>query len=148
MSERERVRQFHEAMGIPVRERPTMPSEEERLLRCRLLLEETLEYIHASGCVVRITGALEGTLTGAIIDAVGEPDLAAMAQENADVRYIAHGNDLTGGFSPEVFAEVHAANMTKFGDDGKPVRRADGKVIKGPNYRPPNVAKVLREHEK
>jgi len=42
-----------------------------------------------------------------------------------------------------VFDEVHASNMTKLGNDGKPVRRADGKVIKGPNYRKPDIAAVL-----
>lgn len=143
MSEREMVEEFHRAMGLPVRTTPTMPSEAERVLRCRLLLEETMEFIHASGCVVRITGALDGTLTGAVIDSVGEPNLAAMAHENADVRVITHGNDLTMGSPSEVYAEVMHANMSKLDDDGKPVLRADGKVMKGPNYRPPDVAGVL-----
>ena len=143
MTEREMVEEFHRAMGLPVRATPEMPSEAERILRCRLLLEETMEFIHASGCVVRITGALEGTLTGAVIDAAGEPNLAAMAHENADVRVITHGNDLTMGAPDEVFSEVMRANMSKLGDDGKPVLRADGKVMKGPNYKPPDVVSVL-----
>ena len=40
--------------------------------------------------------------------------------------------------------EVHASNMTKLGADGRPVRRADGKILKGPDYRPPDIAAVLR----
>lgn len=39
--------------------------------------------------------------------------------------------------------EVHRANMSKLGDDGHPVLRADGKVLKGPNYTPPNMAGAL-----
>jgi predicted HAD superfamily Cof-like phosphohydrolase len=37
----------------------------------------------------------------------------------------------------EAFKRVHESNMSKLGDDGKPVRREDGKVLKGPNYKPP-----------
>ena len=54
MTEREMVESFHRAMGLPVRDRPEMPSEAERLLRCRLLLEETMEFIGASGFDVHI----------------------------------------------------------------------------------------------
>ena len=43
-----------------------------------------------------------------------------------------------------VLDEVHASNMTKLGADGRPIRRADGKVLKGPGYRPPDIAAVLR----
>lgn len=38
------------------------------------------------------------------------------------------------------FKEVHSSNMSKLGTDGKPVKRHDGKILKGPNYRPPNLA--------
>jgi predicted HAD superfamily Cof-like phosphohydrolase len=42
-----------------------------------------------------------------------------------------------------LFKEVHDSNMTKLGPDGKPIRNEYGKVMKGPNYVPPNIAKVL-----
>jgi predicted HAD superfamily Cof-like phosphohydrolase len=42
-----------------------------------------------------------------------------------------------------VFAEVHASNMTKLGDDGKPVHREDGKVVKGPNWRAPRITEIM-----
>ncbi len=42
-----------------------------------------------------------------------------------------------------VFAEIHASNMSKLGEDGKPIYREDGKVLKGPNYRLPDIRKVL-----
>lgn len=129
-----------------MRERPTMPSEAERLMRARLIHEESREAIHALGCVVLHWG--DGTTTvESRPDLVGEPVLANIAHELADLEYVTKGGQVEAGIPPEVFVEVHTANMTKLGDDGKPVRRADGKVIKGPNYRPPDVAKVLRESE-
>lgn len=50
---------------------------------------------------------------------------------------------VTPVFGPELMAQafiaVHQSNMSKLGDDGKPIRREDGKVLKGPNYRAPNM---------
>lgn len=142
MSEHDKVRQFHEALGLPVKTSPKMPDEATRLLRCRLLLEETMEYIHANGCSALVSGTINGFLSGAIIRATHEPDLAAMAQENADVRYIAHGNDLAMGVDGRAFDEVHRANMEKFGPDGRPIIR-NGKVQKPEGWTPPDVAKAL-----
>ena len=39
----------------------------------------------------------------------------------------------------EAMRRVHKSNMSKLGEDGKPIYRADGKVLKGPNYAPPNL---------
>lgn len=44
----------------------------------------------------------------------------------------------------EAFLRVHASNMSKVGDDGKPIRREDGKIIKGPNYKPPVLTDLVR----
>ena len=43
----------------------------------------------------------------------------------------------------DAFARVHLSNMSKLGEDGKPVLREDGKVAKGPNYQPPFLAPVV-----
>ena len=43
----------------------------------------------------------------------------------------------------ECFREVHQSNMSKLGEDGKPIYREDGKVIKGPNYKPPNLKQYV-----
>lgn len=145
MNERAAVEAFHRLTGQPVRERPAMPSEAERLLRCRLLLEETLEYIKASGCWVSFPQGGPWLPENLRIVVVKEPDLAAMAHENADVRYIAHGNDLVLGAPPEVFEEVHRANMEKRWADGTVHRRADGKVVKPPGFMPADVARVLAD---
>lgn len=140
MSEHEKVKDFHRALELPTNERPTMPDEATRVLRCRLLLEETLEYIRASGCVVMHWGDGRQTVESRP-DLVVEPNLAAMAQENADVRYIAHGNDLAMGVDGRVFDEVHRANLSKTGGS----KRSDGKVLKPEGWKPPDVERVLAE---
>ena len=43
----------------------------------------------------------------------------------------------------EAFKRVHASNMSKLGDDGKPIRRADGKILKGPNYKPADLSDLV-----
>ena len=43
----------------------------------------------------------------------------------------------------EVFNEIQRSNMSKLGDDGKPIYREDGKVLNGPNYFKPNIQKIL-----
>ena len=63
-----------------------------------------------------------------------------------DILYFAYGNLLRQGFTPEQidkgFQEVHRSNMSKLGEDGRPIYREDGKVLKGPNYFPPDLAKI------
>ena len=46
-----------------------------------------------------------------------------------------------------VFNEVHASNMSKLGEDGRPIYREDGKVLKGPNYRKPDLTKFIEGRE-
>ena len=114
---------FHEAFGLPVRRRPTadIPTEE-AVLRQALLDEEVDE--------LRV--------------AVGEGDVVGIADALADIVYIACGTAHAYGIDLDaVMAEVHRSNMTKLGADGRPVHRADGKVLKGPSYEPPQVAAVL-----
>ena len=43
----------------------------------------------------------------------------------------------------EAFKRVHESNMSKLGEDGKPIYRADGKVLKGPNYQPPDLSDLV-----
>lgn len=120
----ELVEAFHRAFGLPVRPAPTAAlTAEEHALRQRLLDEE-VEELRA---------------------AVAEGDIVEIADALADIVYIAFGTAHVYGIDLDaVLAEVHASNMTKLGSDGRPVRRVDGKVLKGPGYRPPDVAGVLR----
>ena len=67
-------------------------------------------------------------------------DKAALTKELADLLYVTYGFAVTFGLPiDEVFERVHRSNMSKLGDDGKPVYREDGKVLKGPNYEPPKL---------
>ena len=43
----------------------------------------------------------------------------------------------------EAMDRVHQSNMSKLGEDGKPIRREDGKVLKGPNYQPPTLTDLV-----
>lgn len=137
-----KVKQFHEAMVVSVNTAPTMLDGMTRALRCRLLLEETLEFIAASGCVIVHMG--DGRMSVESMPDATTPDLTAMAQELADVQYVTSGAALTFGIPlAAVFDEVHAANMRKAGPDGTVKRRPDGKVMKPAGWRGPDVAAVL-----
>ena len=48
-----------------------------------------------------------------------------------------------GWFLDEALDRVHRSNMSKLGDDGQPLYRDDGKVLKGPNYKPPNLEDLI-----
>lgn len=145
MTEREMVEEFHRLVGAPVRERPEMPSAEERVMRCTLLLEEVLELIQASGCRVAVMETYRGWLKTAEVRSTHAPDLAAMAHENADIRYVSHGTDLAMGVDGgAVFELVNSANMRKIGPDGRVRRNEHGKILKPEQWEPADIASELR----
>jgi len=80
-------------------------------------------------------------------EAIQSGDRAKILQEISDLHYVLIGYYLTLGISPELarvaFNEVHSANMSKLMPDGTVKRREDGKVLKGPNYRLPDLHGVL-----
>lgn len=72
------------------------------------------------------------------------PEKAHIAKELADLLYVVYGlADAIGIPIDKVFSAVHKSNMSKLGPDGKPVRREDGKVLKGPNYRYPDLSGII-----
>jgi predicted HAD superfamily Cof-like phosphohydrolase len=76
--------------------------------------------------------------------AIVSKDIPAIAKELCDLLYVVYGMGITFGIPvDECFAEVHRSNMSKLGPDGKPIYRADGKVLKGPDYFEPDLRKVL-----
>jgi predicted HAD superfamily Cof-like phosphohydrolase len=80
--------------------------------------------------------------------ALQDGDLEAIAKELADLVYVAYGTALVYDIDLDwALREVHISNMTKLGLDGKPVLREDGKVLKGPNYVPPDMRGALRSKE-
>lgn len=69
-----------------------------------------------------------------------EVDKKKLTKELADLLYVTIGTATTFGLPlEEVFWEVHKSNLSKLGDDGKPIYREDGKVLKGPNYKEPDL---------
>lgn len=150
------LREFHDAYGVPMRDMPTSDVPElERLLRARLVLEEALEFVEAMGCTVYAPDSfIEGQLTQVVptdiqiqIDPTRDVDLELAADALADTAYVVEGSAVQLGIDLDpVFAEVHRSNMSKLGADGKPIYRAeDGKVLKGPGFRPPDIGRVLRD---
>ena len=119
------VKIFHEAFGVKISNKPTLELSKDILkLRHSLMQEENNEYLKA----------------------VEEKNLIEVADALGDMLYILCGTILTHGFQnliEDIFNEIQSSNMSKLGDDGKPIYRNDGKVLKGPNYKKPNIKKIL-----
>ena len=80
------------------------------------------------------------------LEAANANDLVEVADALGDMLYILCGTILTHGMQhiiEEVFDEIQQSNMSKLGEDGKPIYREDGKVMKGPQYRKPNLKQFL-----
>lgn len=132
------VVEFHEAFGAPVAWSPDIPSFERRKLRVKLLLEEVLEFAAASA--VEISCAPE-----VCQDELSEGlNLVEAADALADIRYVTDGAALEWGIPLEkCLREVHRSNMSKLDENGKPILRADGKILKGPHFTLPDLAGIL-----
>lgn len=118
------MEEFHRAFGHPTTLEEGLTSEN-ITLRSRLNKEEDAE----------LDEELWNTLqTGKI-----SPNLL---KEGADRLYVLLGTFVSLGLGDqlkEAFSRVHQSNMSKLGENGLPIYREDGKVMKGPNYRPPNL---------
>ena len=69
---------------------------------------------------------------------------AALLKELCDLQYVLSGFAVTFGLPlDEAFKRVHESNMSKLGSDGKPIYREDGKVLKGPNYKKPDLSDLV-----
>lgn len=144
------VKAFHEAFGHPVNHSPTVPDINVRLLRAKLIAEELTELCEASGINLRIDRKTspDGKVEH-IVDVWparhDHCDLVEVADALGDLRYVVDGANLVYGIpGEEVLDEVHRSNMSKLGEDGKPVLRADGKILKGPGYFKPNIAAIIQ----
>ena len=122
------VAEFHNAFDIESADAPiaNIPSQTV-LLRYNLMKEENEEYL----------------------DAAQKNDLVEVADALGDMLYILCGTILSHGMQnkiTEVFNEIQRSNMSKLGDDGKPIYREDGKVLKGPNYFKPDIKSILYKY--
>lgn len=118
----ELVGDFMEAFGQSVQVDPTWPDFNTRELRIELIQEELEE----------------------LSDAVADRDMVQIADALTDLLYVVYGAGHSFGIDlDECFQEVHASNMSKLGEDGRPIYREDGKVMKGPGYFEPDLEGIL-----
>ncbi|HRG59353.1 MAG TPA: nucleoside triphosphate pyrophosphohydrolase family protein [Bacteroidia bacterium] len=119
------VREFHEVFGIAFEHQPkAVLNERDFKLRFNLMKEENEEYLAACEA---------GDLTE-IADALG------------DMMYILFGTIVRHGLQhkiEEVFTEIHRSNMSKLDENGKPIYREDGKILKSNLYFKPQIKEVL-----
>ena len=120
------VTKFHTAFKIGYSESPVANlGEVKKLLRYNLMKEENEEYL----------------------EAVQNNDLVEIADALGDMMYILCGTIIEHGMHhiiENVFDEIQRSNMSKLGDDGNPIYREDGKVMKGPNYFKPDFSKIIK----
>ena len=144
-----KVGAFHRAFSLPVEPKPVVPDDATVRLRLALLLEEFHELAEAT-CQNASDSqqAFLGTLAQAReqLEALGgfQVDLVEVADALTDINYVTYGAGHTFGIDLNACCEeVHRSNMSKLGADGKPVKDARGKVLKGPAYSPPSLAPLL-----
>lgn len=135
------VLDFHQVFGHPAPDYldAKLGTPGLRKLRAELIREEFVdELLPALGLEIHpATGYLEET--GQL------PDVVEVADALTDILWVTIGAMLAFGMDPaKLMAEVWRSNMSKLGEDGKPIyREYDGKILKGPNYSPPDIKKVL-----
>ena len=117
---------FQSAYNSTRNTKPTLLDPSESMLRYELGKEELIEYL----------------------EACNNDDLVEITDALADQLYILLGTMVAHGMQDiieDVFDEVHRSNMSKLGEDGKPIYREDGKILKGPNFTPPNIEQFLAD---
>jgi len=124
MSNFDNVGKFMKAFGQEVYSKLNWPDHKTRKLRVDLIEEELNE------------------LKAAML----KRDQVEIADALTDLLYVVYGSGHTFGINlDKTFKEVHKSNMSKLGEDGKPIYREDGKVLKGPNFFEPNLKKIIEK---
>ena len=116
------VKVFMETFGQMVRTKPQFPDEKTMKLRYDLIKEELNELEYA----------------------MKTKNLKEIADALTDILYVTYGAGFAYGIDlDKCFKEVQRANMSKLGEDGKPIFNEKGKVMKGPKYREPNLKQFV-----
>ena len=127
------VQEFHSKFKHPIDEQWTTTLLE---LRLKLIREESGEVME------EFVDMLMDLERGKPVSTVQKSKLL---KELCDLQYVLSGAAVALGLDIQTaFIRVHNSNMSKLGDDGKPVYREDGKIIKGDNYRPPNLEDLVK----
>lgn len=138
------VRQFHAAFDIPAPYTISELDQDREKMRLRIDLEEFLELVEACGMELFAHGHPVALENCAFISNGSTPDPVEIADALGDGVYVKYGHAIEHGIPlDDVLREIHRSNMSKLGDDGLPILRDDGKVLKGPNYSPPDISTVL-----
>lgn len=117
-----KVKKFMEAFGQEVKDKPELPEDKIVNLRIELIAEELEE----------------------LWDACEKKDIVEIADALTDILYVTYGAGHAFGIDLDsCFKEVQRSNMSKLGEDGKPIYREDGKILKGPNYSEPDLKNTL-----
>jgi len=117
-----KVKEFMETFGQEVKESPEYAGVDVAALRYDLIREELQE----------------------LWDGLGKKDMPEIADALTDLLYVVYGAGHSFGIDLDAcFDHVHASNMSKLGEDGKPIYREDGKVLKGPNYWEPDMKQFV-----
>jgi predicted HAD superfamily Cof-like phosphohydrolase len=108
--------------------------------RMRIIKEEAREVREAAQALLKELADLQYVVVGAEVSGITElPDDVA-----DDIMRVAHLYDMIPQeILDAAFFRVHESNMSKLGEDGKPILREDGKVLKGPNYAPPDLSDLI-----
>ncbi|MFT5055101.1 MAG: putative HAD superfamily Cof-like phosphohydrolase [Oceanospirillaceae bacterium] len=121
------VYDFHDVFGIGNNDKPEHNlSESDYNLRFKLMAEENEEYLQACK----------------------DGDLVEIADALGDMMYILYGSICKHGLQhkiADIFDEIHRSNMSKLDENGQPIYREDGKVMKGNKYFRPNIKSILDE---
>ncbi len=128
------IEEFHKKFGIEIDKQPTV-----KLLKLRrALIDEEVKELFSD-----MDTAISHLEKG---EEVPKELYANMLKELSDVQTVISGTAVS--LTPlrkldEAFVRVHESNMSKLGDDGKPLFRDDGKVLKGKNYIKPNLSDLI-----
>ena len=122
MSNFDRVKKFMLTFGQEVKEKAGFPENKITSLRYDLIKEELNE----------------------LKDAIDKKDIKEVADALTYILYVTYAAGHAFGIDlDKCFQEVQSSNMSKLGNDGKPIYNDKGKVMKGPNYFEPNIKKHL-----
>ena len=122
MSNFNKVKTFMNTYGQEVKNNPEFPDSKIVQLRIDLIQEELNE----------------------LKEAINNKDIIEVADALTDILYVTYGAGHSFGVDLDsCFNEVQNSNMSKLGDDGKPIYNESGKVMKGPNYFKPNIKKII-----